>query len=382
MKGILKMILGLLLGIGTGLLIGGLFYVVFNGGSLSEYFGKLFAVDGSEMLQIIAFVLLWMAVSAVLQIVIHEAGHLVAGLLTGYRFVSFRVFSLTLIRKDGHFQFRRFALGGTGGQCLMSPPDRPVAQIDTRWYNLGGVLANVLVATAALGAFILCDWPMWAETWMLMLAIIGFLYALLNGLPLKIGGVGNDGHNLLHLEKSPVGKLLLCRMLSANALVQEGVQPKNLPVDFFEPYGPIDWSDGMQANWQMMVIARMENLHQWEEAYGLLAEAVEKKDSMLGLFWQEMACEMVFVCAVTGRLDEARQLYTPALQKYVKTYLTTQSSKQRIDFAATLALEGDRAAASQMLTTLKANRRKYLLQGEVDMDIELMDWMLQSYHTA
>ena len=32
-----------------------------------------------------------------LHVIIHEAGHLVFGLLSGYRFVSFRIFSLTLV---------------------------------------------------------------------------------------------------------------------------------------------------------------------------------------------------------------------------------------------------------------------------------------------
>ena len=35
------------------------------------------------------------------QIIIHEAGHLIFGLLTGYTFVSFRIGSLTIIKEDG-----------------------------------------------------------------------------------------------------------------------------------------------------------------------------------------------------------------------------------------------------------------------------------------
>ena len=38
--------------------------------------------------------------SIFLQVLLHEGGHLVCGLATGYRFVSFRIFNLTFIRKD------------------------------------------------------------------------------------------------------------------------------------------------------------------------------------------------------------------------------------------------------------------------------------------
>ena len=58
------------------------------------------------------------------QITLHEGGHLVCGLLSGYRFCSFRVGSLMWMRtEDGHLRLRRLRLAGTGGQCLRAPPD-------------------------------------------------------------------------------------------------------------------------------------------------------------------------------------------------------------------------------------------------------------------
>lgn len=56
-----------------------------------------------------------------IQIIIHEAGHLVFGLLSGYEFVSFRIGSITLAKYDNKYCFKRFHIAGTGGQCLMMP---------------------------------------------------------------------------------------------------------------------------------------------------------------------------------------------------------------------------------------------------------------------
>ena len=377
MKRIIKVFLGLLAGVGIGLLIGAGLFVLTHDGGLPAFWERLSAVNGLEVLLLIGLMIFWLVVSAVLQIIIHEGGHLVAGLLMGYRFVSFRIFSLTLVRQEGRFRFRRFSLGGTGGQCLMAPPDKPIDQIDTRWYNLGGVLANVLVAGVALVLFFVCDLPMWADTWMLMMAIIGVIYAMFNGWPMKITGVGNDGYNLVHLEKMPADKRLLIQMLDSNARIQEGGLPKDLPAEYFEPQGEIDWSDGLQANWQMMVVARMENLHQWDEAYKLLGDGIKARGKMPDLFWMETACEMVFVCLATGRTEEAKRLYTPSLQNYVKTYSRTQSSKQRVAFAVALLMSGQHDEASQILDTLKRNRHEYLLQGEVEMDIQLMEFLFR-----
>ena len=50
----------------------------------------------------------------VLQTIIHEGGHLVFGLLTGYRFCSFRIFNLMWIRGKEGIRFKRLSLAGAG----------------------------------------------------------------------------------------------------------------------------------------------------------------------------------------------------------------------------------------------------------------------------
>ena len=51
---------------------------------------------------------LWVLISAfasvVFMIATHELGHLIFGYLTGYRFVSYRIFSLPLLKENGKFR--------------------------------------------------------------------------------------------------------------------------------------------------------------------------------------------------------------------------------------------------------------------------------------
>ena len=56
-----------------------------------------------------------------LQIIIHESGHLIFGLLTGYRFSSFRIGSVILTKDGGKFRIGSFSMAGTAGQCLLYP---------------------------------------------------------------------------------------------------------------------------------------------------------------------------------------------------------------------------------------------------------------------
>ncbi len=140
---------------------------------------------------IIAYV--WIGV----QTIIHEAGHLVFGLLTGYHFSSFRIGSFMWVKREGRIRFARYSLAGTGGQCLLAPPDMQDGRFPYVLYHMGGSLMNLLSAVLAGGIAALCH-SMGAETAgksFVIAAAIGAVYALINGIPMRLGTIDNDGYN-------------------------------------------------------------------------------------------------------------------------------------------------------------------------------------------
>lgn len=101
-----------------------------------------------------AFLMIFFAYFSIyMQLVIHEAGHLVFGLLSGYRFSSFRIGSLMLLKKKEKFQFCRISIAGTGGQCLMCPPDLKDGKMPFVLYNLGGSFMNLISVFLLIGMF-------------------------------------------------------------------------------------------------------------------------------------------------------------------------------------------------------------------------------------
>ena len=373
MKSILKLLGGLFVGATVGALVLIPLAMLFDGMSLAEAFKAFF----SEDLPSIATIIPALAIAFILQIVIHEGGHLVAGLLTGYRFVSFRFLSFTLIGKDGHLQWRKYDLAGTGGQCLMAPPNKPIDQIDTRWYNASGVLANIVTALLAIVLIWTLDMPKWLDTMLAMMALVGIWIALANGIPMKIGGVANDGLNLMQLEKDLPAKQCFCTILEANARNQEGEPFDEMPDRLFELPQPLDWENAMHVGVVFPVVTRMMALHQWEEAYQLLTEACDNKDDMMVLYQKELEALMTLVCIATGRDDEARQHYTKDVAKHVNHHASTQSDKQLDAMAVALALDNDRPAAEKKYHDLQANRDKYIHQSDVALSLDLMRWLLE-----
>ena len=92
----------------------------FIGSVMEPVFDKM---SKGELITGLVVVYISFLLSYFLQIVVHEAGHLVFGLLTGYQYSSFRIGSFMWVKLDGKIRLKRYSMSGTGGQCLMAPPD-------------------------------------------------------------------------------------------------------------------------------------------------------------------------------------------------------------------------------------------------------------------
>ena len=133
------------------------FILLFLIGGISGYvFASLGSslVDGYGALEY-ALVFLGIVFAFVFSIITHELGHLFYGWLSGYGFVSFRVFGVMLIKGSDGLKFKRYSLAGTGGQCLMVPPDMKDGKIPIILYNLGGVIVNLTSGALFLVVYLL-----------------------------------------------------------------------------------------------------------------------------------------------------------------------------------------------------------------------------------
>ena len=178
--------------------------------------------------------LVLMALAFYLQLILHEGGHLLAGLLTGYRFSSFRIGSLMLLKTSRGLSLKRFSLAGTGGQCLLIPPERaPDGSYPYRLYHLGGVLMNLLTAVLFFVLYRALSAGGYLRGFFLCLSLFGIFNAVMNGLPLRPNGVATDGYNALHIGKEPFALTAMWLGLKINAAQTEGIRLKDLPEEWF-----------------------------------------------------------------------------------------------------------------------------------------------------
>lgn len=371
------MVLGLLVGIAAGLAIATVVVVGFSDTTLSEFVGKLGTVKfmeaaGAGLLALVAF-----AVGMAILVPVHEAGHLIAGLATGYKFVSFRIFNFTIIRIGDNLRVKKFGVAGTGGQCLLLPPELPVEEVPTAWYNMGGVLANIIVLLLLLPLVFIKGYPyLSVAAWVVILADV--ILIVFNGIPMKISGSGNDAYNALSMRKNTLAKIGLVNSLKSNAQIQMGVRPKDMPEEWFVVPQHINYKNPLEVSVPLMAASRLVDQLEFAKAEEAFDALYEHNEEIIGLYVREIECELIFLRLMAGDIDGARKLLTPALRKYIEAYRNTMSSKERILFAITLIMEGDPDRATEIYNNLDRRQTDYLLQGEVRSDLAIMETILNN----
>ena len=379
MKQALKLILSTLFGacIGFGAVM--FCIVMFTGTSASDLLGKMGNVQIVTLLLSCVLSMVCLILAVFMQIILHEAGHLVFGLATGYRFVSFRVGNITLIKDKGRFRFKRFSISGTGGQCLLSPPDRPYRQLPYFWYNAGGVLINLLTAIIALVLWIMFpEAPMALHMFLLLFFICGFFLALMNGIPMKMSGITNDAYNLIFMYKDPESRKYLAQQLSINAALMTGTRLKDMPETWFPDDEITDYSNTFQVSAKAAYGSLHIDRGDFEAAEKVFRELMQHEGEIAGLFVKEISCELLFLeLAGARRKEEIERLYSDKLKGYALRYKNMMSSKQRLLCALALYYDNQPEKAKEIYGKVARNQDRYLQQGEVIADLEIMEKMLR-----
>ncbi len=266
------------------------------------------------------------------QIVLHEAGHLVFGLMTGYRFVSFRVGSLMLLRANGRMRLCRHKLPGTGGQCLMAPPVPYAPHDRAQLYNYGGVLMNVLSSLAAVPVIV------WANGMVAVYAavfgVIGLLFALLNGIPMR-GAVNNDGANARALRASEKSRFALWVQLTSNRMLAEGARLRDMPEAWFEE---TDCSDALTLHAVYLRTQRLMDMEKFDEALkeqSALAVRAKSVSPLLHFFIQNDLAYL-HLTAAPADAAAARAIMDKPFQAFSKK-TATLPQVQRTRYACALA---------------------------------------------
>lgn len=350
--------------------VGMLFFLAiggFSGWFIGYYLGET-AADGGlgQTLWSFAVLLLGMYVMLYAQIVIHEAGHLVFGLLTGYRFSLFRIFSLTFLRDpdSGKIKVRRMQLAGTGGQCLLVPPEPVDGKIPFALYHLGGVLMNLIASAVFFVLYLLTRSIPMLSLFFLIGVIVGIAYAMMNGIPMRLGAVDNDGYNLYAQTRSPHAvEAMRIQLLTAEAIAR-GKRLRDLPAEWFTVPEEASLENSMVAVIAVFACNRLMDEGRYEEAEEAIRTLCAKQTGMVGVHRSLLLCDRITCLLLNGKTAEADALLTKELTGFMKA-MKTNPSVVRTQYAIARLQKHDAAEAEVLLGRFEACAKSHPFPSDI-----------------
>lgn len=329
-----------------------------------------YATDGQVLLIWLAL-LVGLYVIFFLEIVLHEAGHLVFGLLTGYGFVSFRVGSLMLLKNEQGWRVRKFRLGGTGGQCLLDPPPIVDGKMPHVLYNLGGVIVNLIAAVVCFGCTFLCEDGTLVHALLVTAACVGLLFALTNGLPVPMEQA-NDGRNALDLGKEPEALTAFRTQLVVNKLNVNGMRLKDMPAEYFVWPGQESRSNVLIAGIAILCANRLLDGHRFGECAARLDEMLaDEPEKLPGMFRKLLLNDRIYLHLLEGESEIAQQLMTKEQLKFMRV-MNGQLPIHRTAYAYALLAEGNSANAERALEEFEKAAKNYPHEQEIASERELI----------
>lgn len=307
-----------------------------------------------------------------LHIIVHEAGHLVFGLLTGYRFSSFRIGSFMLVKERGQLRFKRMSLAGTGGQCLLCPPELQDGKIPYVLYNLGGSLLNLVLSLLCFLLYLLWRGVPYLSPLLLMSTVIGVFFALSNGIPLRMNGVDNDGRNALSLGKDAEALRAFWVQMKINEQTASGLRLRDMTEEWFALPAEKGMQNGITSALAVFRCNRLMDEQRFDEADALMAEILDGENAVLGLYKNMLRCDRIY-CELIGenRAEVLNGLLTREQGKFMKA-MKRFPSVLRTQYAYALLAEQNEKKAGKYKALFEKAACRHPYQADIESERELI----------
>lgn len=332
------------------------------------------------MLLVVVSALLFSAI--LLESIIHETGHFIFGKLTGYRFCSFRVQNFMWVKQDGKLRLKRLSLVGTGGQCLMVPPEMLDGRMPYKLYYLGGVIADLVWALAFLALFFVLEPPAIAAVILLVLSLAGWVNALLNGIPYMSAQLPNDGYEYRELSRDNSALRYLWAQLKVNQLQTEGVRIKDMPPEWFVVQPTEGKANTLASTIEVFACNRLMDRHAFGEASERIDRLLQEDTGLVNLHRNQLLYDRIY-CELIGpnRVETLQKRVGQRDEKFDKA-MKRHLFVLRTDYAYALLAKGDETAAQGFMAEFDKSARLHPYAGDLESERELLALAQQKYRRA
>ncbi len=324
-----------------------------------------------KILLLIVFFIVSIYAMAVVHIIVHEAGHLVFGKISGYKFSSFRILNIMLIKKDGKLKLKKLNITGTLGQCLMIPPEMKDGKIPIMLFNFGGVLMNVIVSVPFFVLYFIFPDIKILSALFIIFAIIGIVLAFANGVPMG-SNIANDGRNALSASKSKEAMRAFYIQLKINEEFSKGIRCKDMPGEWFTLPTDEEMKNPIIAAIGVFSCDRLIDERRFSEAAERINHILKIESGIISIHRNMMKSELIYIELITeNRKEVIDSMLTKEQQAYAKA-MKAYPSTIRTQYAYHLLYENDIEKANQAKKKFENTAKTYPYKQDIQAERELI----------
>lgn len=322
----------------------------------------------------IVMCIVFIIIAGNVQAFIHEGGHFIFGKLTGYKFVSFRVGTYMWFRKNGEMMASRASLSGTGGQCLMSPPDLKDGTMPFKLYNLGGALLNFLSAVLYIPIWIATKGDIYLNIFGLCFMVTGVVYAVSNGFPLRNSEIDNDGSNTKNMSRNKRAVKSFWMQLKVSESSLNGLRIKDLPDDWFFVPDDDELQNTLISSMAFFYKDRLMDQHRFKEAGQWIDHILSiENNGILPIYRKMLVMDRVYTELLCDRNEDVINKFNTKEMVAFRYQMKKYPPMLRTEYAFYLIHKKDEEKSDTYLKEFNKWISIYPYEGEAVKEKELVE---------
>ena len=327
------------------------------------YAGKTLAKEEGDLLLIISILLCYPLY--LLSIFLHELGHMVFGLLTGYSFSSFRVFNIMILNDNGKLVFKKMSISGTAGQCIMFPKDNNTSFV---LYNLGGVIFNIIFFIIAIGlTFIIKN--NFIKVLLFDFGIMNLYDIVTNGIPAK-SFINNDMCNIVELKNDKSSRDTFYNALHIQNEIVLGKRLKDISEKYI--YKPREIKNSGDVDEMVFFCNQLIDKHEFEKVIKEI-EGFINYEELNSVYRSMLINDLIYCYAVLNKEIDKATSYKDEEVKMILNQMKKYPAVIRTNYAYALLIDGNVDEANKYLDSFNKIKKTYPYKTDIESESELIE---------
>ena len=230
----------------------------------------------------------------------------------------------------------------------------------------------VISALFLLGYFLIPSSHIISAVFMIF-AVVGFINAATNGIPMRMGTIDNDGYNAVSASRSKEAAEALWLQLKVVDQSSRGIRLKDMPAEWFAVPTDEAMKNSMVAVRGVFTANRLMDEEKFEEADALMEHLLDIESGIVGLHHDLLVCDRIYIELIReNRREKILEMLTREQQKFMKS-MRRSPSVLRTQYAIAAIYEKDMARVESIRGEFEKISKTYPYPQEIKFEISLMN---------